>query len=455
MVSDKRRALALYLEDDPASAEVVRATLEHAAYTCRVAAKPQDALRGLLQEHVHVFLLDLELPGVDGVELLKMARALGVTSPVVVVSAHPTGENAKALATLGVRRFVVKPVDRMKLLAEVEASVAGGSPQYPLLGRSDQIFLPSRPGKELETLRSRLEAGQDELRRSHDLIAALQGKLQATQDDLDAAKREAEEAKESLLGSARALLGLLEKREAFTGSHGARVAHYSSQIAGRIGLPEPSRHILEVAALLHDIGKITLPETVAVKRAEDMDSEQLLAYRRHSEAGQAIIEHMTSGDRVAAVVRAHHENFDGLGFPDGLRGSEIPIEARILRTADLIDRSLHIEGERSPRFRAARNRVSEQRAKALDPSIADHARELLDEMDEFLRSHEVVPVEISNLGGGEILARDITTQDGFLYLPEGEELTPRHLQRLRNIAERQNDLLTVLIYAPREPDEES
>ena len=385
----------LYVEDDPAAARAACATLEAKGYKVSWGADSVAGLRVILRSHVDLVLLDLSMPGIDGIQFLRIIRELDVPAPVVVMSAHGTLENAEAAAELGISKFLAKPVRMNVLLKEVATAIPKTSQPYPLLSdvpidpSNDFLFSSADDWIEEETGPA---DDQDP--------ASLSVRTMKTERDLMLSRLEAREAKDSLVGSMRTLLGILEQRSAFKGSRGSRVADYSLKLADRMRLPEPTKHQLEIAALLHDIGKITLPEEILVKESADLTEEELPIFERHAESGEAILEHMVAGDRVARIVRSHHENFDGSGYPDQLVGAETLIEARVIAVADFLETALGTADPDRAHVKAARDGIRRGRGSELDPAIADHASSLLDDIEEFGLANRAKEVDISTLAGG-------------------------------------------------------
>jgi putative nucleotidyltransferase with HDIG domain len=132
------------------------------------------------------------------------------------------------------------------------------------------------------------------------------------------------------------LITALEAREEYTKGHSVRVAWYSQKIAERIGLDEEKRHRLRMAALLHDIGKIGVPDSVLLKNDRLTDSEYAIM-KRHPEIGAHMLSNVEVLADVLPVIRHHHERHDGSGYPDGLAGDGIPLLSRIISVADTYD----------------------------------------------------------------------------------------------------------------------
>ncbi|MBP9015967.1 MAG: HD-GYP domain-containing protein [Candidatus Atribacteria bacterium] len=134
----------------------------------------------------------------------------------------------------------------------------------------------------------------------------------------------------------QALTAALDARDSYTAGHSSRVAQLSLQIAERLRLPSSKREALRYAAILHDVGKIGIQDYILTKEGELSEEENSLV-REHSEIGYKILKDVDFLQEVAKIVLAHHERMDGSGYPEGKKGKEIPIEARIVGAADVFD----------------------------------------------------------------------------------------------------------------------
>jgi putative nucleotidyltransferase with HDIG domain len=135
------------------------------------------------------------------------------------------------------------------------------------------------------------------------------------------------------LSFATALVATLDARDRYTAGHSTAVAIYARDIASRLGLPEPERELIHLCGLVHDIGKIGLPAGLLEKPGA-LTLEERRDMERHSVIGETILRNVDDYSEIAIVVRHHHERIDGTGYPDGLSGDEIPLQARIIAVAD-------------------------------------------------------------------------------------------------------------------------
>ncbi len=144
------------------------------------------------------------------------------------------------------------------------------------------------------------------------------------------------ELRDHYLSTVRALVCSLDARDNYAAAHGDRVADLAVRMAEHLGLSEEEIQDLEVYAPLHDVGKIGIPDSVLLK-ADPLSREEMEACRAHVVIGERIIRPLKPGPHAIAIIRSHHEAWDGSGYPDGLRGEQIPMVARLVQVADCYD----------------------------------------------------------------------------------------------------------------------
>jgi len=147
------------------------------------------------------------------------------------------------------------------------------------------------------------------------------------------------EQRRAALEGIQALVCAVEARDPCTQNHSTNVARYASHLAKRLDLPADKAEPICVAALVHDVGKIGIPDSILTAPGE-LTQEQFECVRRHPGLGEYIVRNLSGFDAEARIVRHHHENWDGSGYPDGLSGRDIPLGSRLIRIADAIDAML-------------------------------------------------------------------------------------------------------------------
>jgi putative nucleotidyltransferase with HDIG domain len=173
----------------------------------------------------------------------------------------------------------------------------------------------------------------------------------------------------SYMATVRALSNAVEARDAYTGKHAERVAAYGIEIARAVGLPRPEGVETQFGFLLHDIGKVAMPDAILFKPGA-LTTEERALMARHPVVGAEIVDGIEFLFEAAKVVRSHHERWDGTGYPDGLQGEEIPLAARVFAVADVLD-ALTTDRPYRPRIPLAEARamIVEAAGTQFDPMV--------------------------------------------------------------------------------------
>ena len=187
-------------------------------------------------------------------------------------------------------------------------------------------------------------------------------------------KRERErrhELRRSYMATVRALCNAVEARDAYTGKHAERVAAYGMEIARVLDAPFSDDPEVEFGFLLHDVGKVAVPDSILWK-PEPLTPEERTLMERHSLVGWEILREIDFLGEAKLVVRHHHERWDGAGYPDGLAGDAIPLAARVFSVADVLDALTTIRPYRPPSpLAVARDMIAESSGTQFDPEVVD------------------------------------------------------------------------------------
>jgi putative two-component system response regulator len=252
----------------------------------------------LVAEHdPDLVLLDLHMPAPDGFEVMDELRRLqnsGAPLPVIVLTADITPDARRRALACGARDFLTKPFDPVEVELRVRNILAARRHEQALAERTDEL-----------------------------------------EHRVRARTREVEESRLEVLDR---LALAAEYRDDLTGAHTRRVATTAAALARRLGLDGQTVRLLELAAPLHDIGKIGVPDAV-LRKAGELDREERAVMRRHTLIGARMLASSDSPVLKLAeeVALRHHERWDGAGYPEGLANYQIPLAARIVAVADVFD----------------------------------------------------------------------------------------------------------------------
>ena len=289
----------LVVDDEAAVRDVLVTWLESAGYRCAEACDAHAALAYVTSHPVDVALLDLALPDRDGLWLAQQIRQHTNDVTLIVATGVQQFEAAVESMRRGVLDYLLKPFSRHELLQAVRRAV-----EWQESLRRDRLRAQAL----------QLEIGV----RCEALASALAGLTKAT------------------TGAIQALLETLHQRDPDAAAHAHRVARMAVDLAAALDVEPCEMADIERGALLHDIGKVGLPDASERKRGPH-SGEDLALIRTHVELGRDILTRVPALAAVAAIVASSHEAFDGTGYPNGLSGVDIPRGARIIAIVDTFD----------------------------------------------------------------------------------------------------------------------
>jgi ribonuclease P protein subunit RPR2 len=243
--------------------------------------------------------------------------------------------------------------------------------------------------QEVERLREQLVRQREQLARQRREAEDKERQLERYASDLretfKAERARAEELRANYVATVRALTNAVEARDAYTGKHAERVAAYGLELTRRIDPELAEDPQTEFGFLLHDVGKVAIPDGVLHKAAQLAEEEELLM-RRHPVIGYEIVRGVPFLEQAADVVRHHHERYDGKGYPDGLAGDAIPLASRIFAVADALDA---ITTDRPYRpgvsLEEARQLIEAGAGTQFDPRVVEALRDVPNEALERIR----------------------------------------------------------------------
>jgi len=223
---------------------------------------------------------------------------------------------------------------------------------------------------------------------------------------------------------------LLEAFDEGLGGHARRVANLCLELARRHpDVPKEDHPVIEAAGLLHDIGMLGLPGEILNKKRTELTHDERLMYRSHPEKGEKIINEIELLRPAAALVRAHHEQYNGRGFPDELSKDEIPIGAQIVSAASVYDNLLY-RGESA--IESVPEKILQMKGFQLDPQVVDLILEVNLEIQHAEKEKDTLEIHLDDIQEGMMLAKNIHKKTGALLLPARTELTHYGIEKLHN-----------------------
>ncbi|MCA1606390.1 MAG: response regulator [Acidobacteria bacterium] len=346
----------ILIVDDEVEITSILADLFEDRYDCTLAGSAEEALGLLAGEDYQLVVSDITMPGMSGLDMIPHVRSGWPNSVVVMISGMQTMESAIDALRLGAFDYVMKPFD----LRQVEAVVKRA------LDHQELIVAKQRYEDHLEELVEQRTA------------------------QLDLALNSLEDAYRSTL---KALTAALETRDLETHGHSERVVTYSMRLGQEYGLDSVHTKSLEFGSLLHDIGKIGVPDLILRKPAK-LSPEEWVLMRQHPLHGQQILRGIEFLEGAARVVAQHHEKWDGSGYPLGLRAEEIDVCARIFSVADAFDAitSNRVYRKGKP-YQVAAEELEAWAGKQFDPKVVEAFHRVPQQDWEELRDQSLIRKE--------------------------------------------------------------
>ncbi len=239
--------------------------------------------------------------------------------------------------------------------------------------------------EELESLQAELD---DQRRAAEEKERQLQLYASDLRDTFKAERAQAEELQANYVATVRALTNAVEARDAYTGAHADRVARYGLELTRRIDPKLARNPQVEFGFLLHDVGKVAIPDGI-LHKADDLGEDEQRLMRRHAVIGYEIVRGIEFLAEAAQIVRHHHERWDGRGYPDGLAGEEIPLAARIFSVVDTLDAMTTDRPYRpGAPLAQARAEIRGMAGTQFDPAVVDALDAIPDEALERIRTRD-------------------------------------------------------------------
>ena len=309
----------LVVDDEPAVRQLIAGILTKAGHRVVTALSPAEAIRIVETEDVGVVVTDINMPGgISGLELIGALHARRPGLPIIPVTGSADEANLQEALDRGAAGFITKPFKALELRSKIDTAIG------------------------------RCHLAEVELR-------------------------------ERLLAPtvASVLANAIEVRDQGMEGHTERLGGLALEIGRRVGLSGPALEALELGAILHDVGKIGIPDSIMMKPGP-LTADERLVMEEHPVIGDRMLAPLALLEAVRPIVRHHHERWDGSGYPDGLAGEEIAVPARIVAVADSIEAMSGARPYRSPLSEVELiQELGRGRGRQWDPELVDIALSLI------------------------------------------------------------------------------
>jgi putative two-component system response regulator len=357
---------------------------------------PRESLRMILKPHFNIFTaetgyaavqmvgqtdldvitLDLKMPGMAGIDTLKEIRAINPDVMVIIITGYGTLQSAIEGIRYGVFDYISKPFSVPEIMQIIDKAVNRKRLNLKIKEFLKTVFDESSPDSE-DNPNLLVQGG-------------IQGLASFRWMDMGLSDNQ------NCLEFAKVLATTLEAKDPYTSGHSERVCYYSDVISRKLSLSPKDRTELQIAAYLHDIGKVGISDRF-INKKETLNSTDWAVIRQHTQKSIELLAPLKLSSNIVSYIQYHHEHYDGTGYPGGLIGEHIPLGARIIALADSYDSMTSARPYRKTLSPGeARNELLKCSGKQFDPRLVSLFSDILQEMEEILfMTHHVKNASLS------------------------------------------------------------
>ncbi len=413
----------LLLVDDEASIlTALQRLFRKEGYRIFTAESGPAGLAILEKEKVDVVVSDMRMPGMDGAQFLEQVFSRWPATKRILLTGYSDASATVAAINQGkIWRYVSKPWNDDEILVTVGQALA----HRQLLEENARLTrLTQQQNEELKELNANLE--QKVAERTAELAAANQ------------------QLRQGFLNTVQLFSNLIEIRGGKLAGHSRRVADLARRLAEHMSLTDSDLQDVFLAALLHDIGKLGLPDALLNAAFNALPPQSRSEVMHHPAKGQQLLMSVEQLSNASRLIRHHHECYDGSGYPDQLKGLSVPLGSRILAVANDYDAlqigvlTLHAHSALE-----AQQFLLKERGRRYDPQVIDAFFAMLSE--EAAKHPKELALRPADLRPGMVLSRDLMHGDGYTLLPRGRVLNAESIAQLRHMEMEEKTHLTLHI----------
>lgn len=403
----------LLVDDEESILKSLRRLLADIPIEVLSATGGAEALELIKEHNVSLIISDQRMPEMTGVEMLKRSREISPDTVRILLTGYADiTATVDAINDGAIAYYFNKPWDDELLLSRIKESLDIHAVRAENKWLQELTRKQNKKLKELNaSLEERVEEQTSEIREQH------------------------EELKRSFMETIKAFSTIVELRFQDVGSHSQRVAALVKRMLQNFDLSPQEYQDIIVAAYLHDIGKISFPDRILARDPDKYNTSDLELVQKHPILGQSCICHINDFEEVGVLIRNHHENYDGSGYPDKLVENQIPIGSMLIRIADTFDHLAFAKGYPTLSvINEASAYLVQHSGTKFNPKLiskfieCDAAREFL-----FKESSAISEKDPAELREGMVVACDVNTKNGMFLVPKGAKLSRGMIGRICKI----------------------
>jgi response regulator RpfG family c-di-GMP phosphodiesterase len=430
MMELKYKHTIMVVDDEVSITKSLNRLLRKEGFNVIEANSGADALEILskLEKPVSGIISDQRMPNMPGAQLMQEVKKIVPDAFRILLTGYADISAIIEALNMGeIHKYITKPWNDAELIVQVRETLH----QFELKLENKRLNnLVKKQNLELKEVNKSLEQKVEERTKE----------IQLKNEELE----------QGMYNTVRAFASIVDNSSPAMEGHGRRVSLISKQLAQALKLSEIEIMNVEIAALLHDLGKIGIPDKLFLLDSQKMNDQEKTLYYRHPEEGQGIVRFINKLDHVGLIIRSHHERFDGRGFPDQLSGDLIPLESQIISVADKYDKivSLGIDKDRCIKEYLKERNITQDhfdpdtlikasaafyiKKNAFTEFAPDVVKVFLDYIEkQGVSDEDEKEITVEKITTGMTLTRSLYTTNGRFLLPYNTKLTQELVNRLK------------------------
>lgn len=435
-MSEADTPVVLVIDDEVNVVNAIKRTLRSENYRVEVCTDPLVSVAMAKQIQPLVVMCDMRMPGMDGSQVFAALRTELPLAAKILLTGYADIKSTIAAINQGeIDRYLTKPWNDDELREVIRQQL-----DLAALRLEREHLTQSLAGKvhELEVLNQELDQRvESRTQEIHQANLFLEQSYQQLH--------------QQFLNAVKVFSNLIEMSSPLMAGHGRRVADIARFIGLEMKLLDSEIQNLYIAGLLHDIGKIGLPEKILSTPYTQLDASNKLVIAKHCEKGQLALMALPELHQVATYIAHHHERVDGRGYPNGIEGSDIPLGARILAVAEDWDElQMGLLASQKLDTKQAVEFIAQGAGKRYDSDVVKALPSALKRIQYMPKSNERV-IDSEKIQAGQILSRDLVSPEGMLLMAKGGSVTTRLVEYLATVYQKEKVSLKIYCEIPKAP----
>ena len=386
------------IDDEQNILQALKRVLRNEDFEVFTTNSADELLEQISSQAFAIIITDQRMPEVEGTKLLDIVKQVSPDTIRILLTGYTDIQAATEAINRGsVYRFLTKPWDDEMLKLTLQQAI-----------------------KDYKNSRTHRQFGEKIKQKNSDLTGVNKALEKQLSEKITEIERLNSQLDGAFIQAVKTMAFITREHNTIIAAHAKRMSFLATQIAIHLNLPVQLINQIEFATLLHDIGESNLPLDIIQKPDYKRVALEKTIFEKHVIYGQTILQTMPNMEEIGLIVRSHHEQFNGKGYPDRLKGEEIPIGSRIIAVVDAYDQYInggYTQQKRTPREAVAL--IVSKSGTEFDPTIIQALENLVEQECHLaeMKSNEV-EIQLKNLQIGLVLSRDLITQKGILLLPK-------------------------------------